>query len=70
MSRLLFLIAIVIVVYLIFRSFRKNTPPQDKPVVDEMVRCAHCGVHLPKGESIQGDGQFFCCVEHRDAQKK
>ncbi|HYR05403.1 MAG TPA: PP0621 family protein [Gallionella sp.] len=70
MSRLLFLIAIVIVVYLLIRAFQKNTPRQDKPVVDDMVRCAHCGVHLPKGESIQADGQFFCCTEHRDAYRK
>ena len=70
MSRLLLLIAIVIVVYLLVRSFRKNAPPQDKPVVDDMVRCAHCGVHLPKGESIQADGLYFCSAEHRDAYRK
>ena len=70
MSRLLFLIAIVIVVYLLIRSYRKNAPPQDKPVVENMVRCAHCGVHLPKGESVQADGRFFCSTEHRDAYRK
>jgi len=70
MSRLLFLIAIVVVVYLIIRSYRKNEPRQDKPVVDDMVRCSQCGVHLPKGESVQADGRFFCCIEHRDAYRK
>lgn len=70
MSRLIFLIAIVAVVYLIIRSFRKDVPRQDKPVVDDMVRCAQCGVHLPKGESVQADGKFFCCNEHRDAYRK
>lgn len=70
MSRLIFLIAIVAVVYLIIRSYRKDVPRQDKPVVDDMVRCAKCGVHLPKGESVQADGKFFCCNEHRDAYKK
>lgn len=70
MSRLLFLIAIVAVVYLLIRAYRKNASGQDKPVVDDMVRCAHCGVHLPKRESVQADGQFFCCTEHRDAYRK
>lgn len=67
MSRLLLLVAIVAVVYLLIRSFRKNAPRQDKTITDDMVRCAHCGVHLPKGESIQADGHFFCSTEHRDA---
>ncbi len=70
MGRLLFLIAIVAVVYLIIRSYQKNTPHQNKPVVEDMVRCAHCGVHLPKGESVQADGQFFCGNEHRNAYRK
>ncbi|MDH4234725.1 MAG: PP0621 family protein [Gallionella sp.] len=70
MSRLLLLVAIVVVVYLLIRSFRKNAPRKDEPVVEKMVRCAHCGVHLPKGESVQADGEFFCSVEHRDAHRK
>jgi len=71
MARLLFLIAIGAVIYLLVRSFRGNTPPrQDEPVAEDMVRCAHCGVHLPKGESVQSDGRFFCGIEHRDAYRK
>lgn len=72
MSRLLFLAAIVILVYLLFRSFRKNFSRQDKtPLKDEdMVCCAHCGVHLPKSESIQVDDVYFCNAEHRDAFRK
>ncbi len=67
MSRLLFLIAIVVVIYLLIRSYRKGESQQRKPAVDDMVRCAQCGVHVPKGESIQAGGQYFCCAEHRDA---
>lgn len=69
MSRLFLLIAIAVVVYLLIRSFRKNAPPQDRPVVEDMVRCAHCGVHLPKSESILAGGSFFCSAEHRDAHR-
>ena len=71
MSRLLLIIAVAVVIYLLVRSFRKQTPQQDKTIsAEDMVRCAHCGVHLPKGESIQADGQFFCGTEHRDAYRK
>ena len=70
MSRLLLIIAIVAVVCLLIRAYRKQVPQQDKPVAEDMVRCAYCGVHLPKGESVQADGQFFCGTEHRDAYRK
>lgn len=70
MSRLLLLIAIVAVIYLVIRSYRRSDHRQDKPFVDDMVRCAQCGVHLPKGESIQTGGKYFCCIEHRNAYKK
>jgi len=70
MSRLLLLIAIAVVVYLLVKSYRKDVPRQDKSVAEDMVRCAHCGVHLPKSESIMAGGQFFCSVAHRDAYRK
>jgi uncharacterized protein len=68
MSRLILIIAIVAVVYLLVRSFRKQPQQQDKAIsAEDMVCCAHCGVHLPKGESVEAEGQFFCGAEHRDA---
>lgn len=70
MSRLFLLIAIAVVVYLLIKSYRKNVPQQDKAVAEDMVRCAHCGVHLPKSESILAGGNFFCGAEHRDAYRK
>jgi uncharacterized protein len=66
MSRLLFLLAVVVVVYLLLRSFRKQAPKQDVPeATEEMVRCAQCGVHLPKSESINAGGNFYCSDAHR-----
>lgn len=70
MSRLLLLMCIAAVVYLLIRAYRKNTVPPDKTAAEDMVRCAHCGVHLPKGESVQAEGQFFCSTEHRDSHLK
>jgi uncharacterized protein len=66
MSRLLFLLAVIVVVYLLLKSFRRPAPKQDVPApVEEMVRCAKCGVHLPKSEGILAGGNFYCCDEHR-----
>lgn len=67
MSRLLMLVAIAALVYLLIKSWRKNSVREDKSLAEDMVRCAHCGVHLPKGESIQAQDKVFCSVGHRDA---
>ena len=70
MSRLLMLIAIAVLVYLLLKSYRKNSPAQDRPGAEDMVRCAHCGIHIPKSESINVGGNYFCGTEHRDAYRK
>jgi uncharacterized protein len=33
----------------------------------EMVRCAHCGVHLPLPEALAAGALHYCSPEHRDA---
>lgn len=42
---------------------RASTTPQD------IVPCAHCGLHLPRGDAIAGPehgrGAMFCSAEHR-----
>jgi len=73
MSRLLVVAVIFIAIYLLLKYYRKQTPKKD--VLDEeasqhrenMVRCAHCGVHLPKGESIMVDHKHYCSEVHRVA---
>lgn len=73
MSRLIFFIAIGAVIYFLLRSYRKNSPPPPSsapPLAEDMVRCAQCGVHLPKSESVQVQQLNFCCAAHRDAYQK
>ena len=68
MSRLLLLIVIAVVVYLLFKSFRKRLDSKNAPAkTEDMVRCAHCGTHLPKGECIMADGNIYCGEAHRRA---
>ena len=75
MSRLLFLAVIIVVIYWLLKSFRKQLPLDDSPKesdrgeaasgqTEDMVRCVHCGVHLPKSESILAGGEFYCSKAH------
>ena len=34
-----------------------------------MVSCAHCGLHLPASDAVQGTGGLYCSMEHRLAQE-
>ena len=36
---------------------------------EAMQRCAHCGVHAPTSEMIVAGGRYYCCPEHRDADR-
>lgn len=68
MSRLLLLIAVAVVVYLLIKSFRRRIGNGNVSAkTEDMVRCAYCGTHLPKGESIMADGYSFCSEAHRRA---
>ena len=77
MAKFLLLIALAIVVYALFRGFRRHAgmqdsappapraAPGDKAAAEDMVRCTVCGVHLPRSESFTSRGKFFCTDEHR-----
>jgi uncharacterized protein len=73
--RLVLLILAIWVVYsVIRRNLRRNrnathAPPEKRPVVD-MVRCQHCGTHLPAPESIQRDGKHYCSRAHLEADRR
>lgn len=40
----------------------KSTETLGKP--EDMVRCANCGVYLPKSDAIQQHEQYWCSAEH------
>lgn len=31
---------------------------------EQMVRCAHCGIHLPRSEAVLSAGETYCGQEH------
>mgnify|MGYP002629226456 CR=1 FL=1 len=71
MGKYLLLIVGVLVVYWMIRANLRRRADRDKVVdlnksiADDMVRCADCGVHLPRGESLTVRGQFYCNAEHQ-----
>lgn len=69
MSRLLLLVAIVFVVYLLIKSFRRGLGDKVAPAkpVEDMMRCSYCGTHLPKAECVIHAGQCYCSEAHKRA---
>lgn len=69
MSRLIFIVVIIALVFWFLKSYRKQPPKQDAtPETQDMVACAHCGVNLPKAESVLVDGKYYCSTAHSRGQ--
>lgn len=72
MAKILLLIVVVWIVWLLVKRYKtglKVAPGASKPAED-MVRCAHCAVNLPRGEAYYTQGDFFCTAEHQRLGKK
>jgi uncharacterized protein len=35
------------------------------PMPQDMLPCAHCGVHVPRHDTITGSRGVYCSAEHR-----
>jgi len=73
MKYLLFLVVVFVLLWLLrgaMTSRRRGdaAPPPKAP--QEMIACAHCGVHLPRDEALPGRGGVFCGDAHRTAFEK
>lgn len=68
MGRLLTLIVLVVVaVWLVRRALRRAAPRPEvrtSQTSDELVRCAQCGVLLPRAEARMAAGALYCSDEH------
>ena len=76
MIRLIFLLAVIAIAVLIVRKILETgkttsdeKPPARKPLTD-MVRCEHCGVHLPLSEAVQDGDHYYCSREHKELAAK
>ncbi len=67
MGKLIFLLVLVIVVWAVFKNILKSRARGGEPRIptpEDMVRCTHCGVHLPRSESLTSGGNYFCSEDH------
>jgi len=74
MTKFLLLIIVVAVVLWLMSSRRSTVRGKRRaapPAPEAMVACAHCGVHLPRSDAVEGrDGQLFCGSAHRLAHER
>lgn len=66
----LILIAVVMGVIWWIKLSRSATPPPSPTAANEgpqtMVRCAHCGLHLPQNEAVSSNQAVYCSHAHRE----
>jgi uncharacterized protein len=75
MKYLLLLAVIALVLWAMRRAALPPPPPPpppprqpETPKLEAMVRCSHCGLHLPSSEAVMDwDGRPYCCAMHRAA---
>ena len=67
--RILILIAIGLLLYVIVSNllFRNKTLLTMETI--KMVKCHHCGIHVPKNESVHL-GEYYCSQTHHDEHHK
>jgi uncharacterized protein len=73
--RLLTLLLLAAGAWMLYRRIRKMledlrqstqiAPPQQQGQEVRMVRCAHCGLHIPQHEALSDNGILYCSEAHR-----
>lgn len=73
MPGLLRIIILALLIWLLIRLYqrfkalaqarRTDVPPSDRPI-ENMVRCAQCGTHVPEKEALKQDGHYYCSRAH------
>ncbi|WP_409316187.1 PP0621 family protein [Pseudomonas sp. KCJK9016] len=67
MLRLLFWIALIAAAVWLWRKLKAPVAPAPSSREQDaapMVRCAHCGVHLPRDRALNLQQQWYCSQAH------
>ncbi|MCQ9617421.1 PP0621 family protein [Paenalcaligenes niemegkensis] len=77
MAKLFIWIVVILAVLMVarvlsFAKAKRNAPPDQRPqnnrfqkgATEPMVRCAHCGVYLPRSEALMSNHHTWCSLEH------
>ncbi|WP_285426241.1 MULTISPECIES: PP0621 family protein [unclassified Pseudomonas] len=70
MIRLIMWIALVMAIIWFFKRATKRPAARPKAASPEldaapMVRCAQCGVHVPRDRALSQNQQWYCTEAHR-----
>ena len=70
MKYLIVVLVVVVVGWLLLRgrsrpSGRARRGAAREPGPQAMVQCAHCGVHLPRGDAVLDRSGAFCSEAHQ-----
>jgi len=74
--RLLLLIVAIVGVFLIVRTLLRSSggkPPEQPGRLKQqgvVVRCAHCGVHVPQFEAYRSGNRMYCSRDHALADSR
>lgn len=67
----LFWLLVLLLVWWAYKRARTSgtgqTPPAAPAAPQDMVTCAHCGIHLPHDEAVAGAHGQYCSPAHRSA---
>jgi uncharacterized protein len=67
MTKILLIAIAFAAAFWLLRNHRRRTDRAQRPPdtrAEDMVDCAHCGLHLPRGEGITSGPRYFCSAEH------
>ncbi len=67
---LIYLIGIGLVIWILVRLAKSPRVEQrNTGKVDDMVRCARCGIFVPRNEAVKEGDRYYCCSRHRDEDR-
>ncbi|MGD8546573.1 MAG: PP0621 family protein [Thiohalophilus sp.] len=72
MPGLLRLIVLALLIWLIIRLYQRfkslgkqdGTRKEQPRPIENMVRCAQCGTHIPEKEALREDDRYYCSRAH------
>jgi uncharacterized protein len=71
---ILLLVLGLLLAYWILRGYRRGVGGRATgaavPGGEDMLRCEHCGVHLPRSEGVLTRGRFYCTPDHQQAHDR
>jgi uncharacterized protein len=73
LAKLLLIVIGLFAAFWLLKSYKKKVERRGETpqaAGEDMVRCAQCGVHLPRSESLTTANRFYCSADHRRAHEK